>query len=155
MSEVIGFNDFVNESKVKQLGGVVILWEDKILLVHPTNSSWQKSALGIPKGGLNDGEEPIEGAVRELEEETGIKLSSSDLEPEGYSANKIENGKVISQMTYYIKRIDDPSEIGMDGHKIAKDQLQLEEIDWAGFVKITDAYHKIHQPQLIILDRVR
>lgn len=158
MGRVKSFNEFIlNESRKDQdVAGVVVLWDGHILLVHPTKASWQKSALGIPKGGIEEGEDPLDAAVRELEEETGIKINWNKLEPEIHTADHYDkNGNYKSQLVYFILRISDPSEIGLDGHRVPKEQLQLEEIDWAGFVKIEDAYPKMHRSQLIILDRVR
>ena len=49
------------------------------LAVHPTGRRWGKHSLDIPKGHVEPGEEPIEAAVRELAEETGIKLKPADI----------------------------------------------------------------------------
>lgn len=46
----------------------------KILVCHATNSSWNK--WSIPKGLLDEGEEPFKAACRELKEETGIDISN-------------------------------------------------------------------------------
>ena len=61
--------------------------------------------------------------------------------------------KMISQKAYFILRISDLSEIGLTSDRVPKDQLQLEEVDWAGFVKIIDAYPKMNTYQRIILDK--
>jgi 8-oxo-dGTP pyrophosphatase MutT (NUDIX family) len=45
---------------------------DKILMVHPTNHRWD--VWGIPKGVIEIGESSIDGALRELQEETDIDL---------------------------------------------------------------------------------
>lgn len=57
----------------------------RFLLVHPTNSPfWEKKNVpskiwGLPKG-INEGHETyLETAVRELEEETGIKANSENM----------------------------------------------------------------------------
>lgn len=157
MGRVKNFNEYMNESKKSgNVAGIAILWQDSILLVHPTNASWKKSVFGIPKGGIEFGEDPIDTAIRELEEEIGIKIKYSELEPEMHVADHYDShGNFKSQLMYFILRISDPSEIGLEGTRVPKDQLQLEEVDWAGFVKIDDAYPKIHRSQLIILDRVR
>lgn len=159
-----GFDDYINESwdgidpnVEKNVAGVAIVWNDSILLVHPTNATWRKSgALGIPKGGIEPGEDPLDAAIREVKEETGIdvELSKLDLEPHTAPHYK-KDGTIKSQLIYFILRIENPTEIGIYSHKVPKEQLQLEEIDWAGFVKIQDAYPLMHSSQLIILDRIK
>ncbi len=49
----------------------------EILLFHPGGPYWAKKDAGvwsIPKGELNDNEEPVQAAERELKEETGIEI---------------------------------------------------------------------------------
>ena len=43
----------------------------------------------------------------------------------------------------------------MTSLKVDKSKLQINEIDWAGFVDINKAYELIHGYQMIILDRLR
>ena len=48
----------------------------QVFLVHPGGPFWKEKDAGawsIPKGEYEDGEEPLEAAKREFEEETGIK----------------------------------------------------------------------------------
>lgn len=53
---------------------------DRVLLVHtPGRDAW-----GLPGGGLEAGESPTEGAVRELREETGLSLDPGSLAAVGY-----------------------------------------------------------------------
>jgi len=149
------FKTFINESKIKHTAGVAIKWQDKVLVVHPTNASWKNSTFGIPKGGIEDGEDPIIAAIRELREETGIIIKESDLDPSPYTApNHSDSGTLKSQLIYFTMTIDDLSEIGLTSQVVPKEWLQLEEIDWAGFVKIKDAYPKMNRAQIIILDRI-
>ena len=51
-----------------------------VLLVHPGGPFWAKKDLGawsIPKGEYGPGEDPLGVAVREFEEETGVRLSGA------------------------------------------------------------------------------
>ena len=148
------FNQFINEKReFTRTAGVAIIFDNELLLVHPTNSSWQKSTLGIPKGHLEEGEDPLEGALRELFEETGIRLDASQLDPEIETVDLYQDRERNGQLLYFVCKINSLSEIGLDSSKVDKSQLQLEEVDWAGFVSAKDAYPKITRSQLIILDR--
>lgn len=151
------FENFIVEKKRSKFGaaGVAIVWGTKILLVHPTGASWQKRTVGIPKGSIEEGETELEAALRETFEETGIRLTADQLEPTMHSITVYSGQKPIGVIHYAICRISDPVEVGLSSDRVPKSQLQLEEIDWAGFVEIEEAYSKMVYSQLIILDRVK
>lgn len=156
MTTIKRFGDFAETPKATRgAAGIAILWGTKILLIHPTNSSWQKRTLGIPKGGIDDGESTLAAAIRETFEETGIRIREDQLDPAPESIDIFKKNKPNGFLIYYVCRIQDPSEIGLAGDRVPKHQLQLEEVDWAGFVEIEEAYEKITNWQLIILDRAR
>jgi len=65
----------------KQSAGILMYRRDpgglSVLLVHPGGPFWAKKDLGawsIPKGEYSAGEDPLGIAVREFEEETGVRL---------------------------------------------------------------------------------
>lgn len=153
------FENFIAENKRSKFGaaGIAIIWGTKILLVHPTGGSWQKRTLGIPKGSIEEGETELEAALRETFEETGIQLRVDQLEPTIHSVivYSHKDKKPVGTIFYAICRIEDPAEIGLPGDRVPKTQLQLEEVDWAGFMEISEAYEKMIYSQLIILDRVK
>jgi 8-oxo-dGTP pyrophosphatase MutT (NUDIX family) len=83
---IMSFNDYLGEEQTfvpakSFAAGVTIIYNNKILLVHPTGASWQRGTCGIPKGGMETGENPMEAALRELREETGIQLNPAQLNP--------------------------------------------------------------------------
>jgi len=138
--------------------GIAILLEEasgkSILLVHPTGASWQKPTMGIPKGKIETGESPVEAAIRETFEETGIQVTLDMLEKSVETAEVWKGTKFMYNVHYLVCRIKDPAEIGLVGKRVPKQQLQEAEVDWAGFVSIGDAYSKMIASQRIILDRL-
>jgi len=49
-----------------------------VLLIHRTKEDWQKGLFNLPGGHIEDGETPIQAAVRELKEETGLVADEID-----------------------------------------------------------------------------
>jgi ADP-ribose pyrophosphatase YjhB (NUDIX family) len=151
---ISNFSEFINEREDNvTLVGVAIIYQNKLLIVHPTNSSWHKSTCGIPKGHLEPGEELIDGALRELMEETGIQLSKDQLDRNIETIDLFHNRNKSGQLVYFVCTISDLAEIGLSNMRVPKSQLQLSEVDWAGFVSANEAYPKMTRSQLIILDR--
>ena len=66
----------------------------QVLLVHPGGPFWAKKDAGswsVPKGELNENENILDAAIREMEEETGFKASGTfiSLRPVKQSSGKI------------------------------------------------------------------
>ena len=58
-------------AEVRAAGGVVVDPEGRVAIVHrPRYDDWS-----LPKGKLLDGEDPLTGALREVEEETGLRCA--------------------------------------------------------------------------------
>jgi 8-oxo-dGTP pyrophosphatase MutT (NUDIX family) len=158
---MLNFNDFVNERwgidvpvENRRAAGIALIYDNKILLLHPTNSSWKKSTCGIPKGKLEQDEDPFDGALRELEEETSIRLDPQQVDPNPHRVDFYnKKNEADGFLIYYVCRISDLSEIGLSSERLSKSQLQLEEVDWGKFVSAEEAYPIISRSQMIILDR--
>jgi ADP-ribose pyrophosphatase YjhB (NUDIX family) len=129
----------LNEKKDKLdlSAGLVVIQDNKILLIHPKNAPW-KNSFSIPKGHVEQGEELIDAAIRETSEETGIdatKLIIEDPTPKfvDYTTKK---GDVYKRVYYFIAHPAQP---------IEKKHLkpQKEEADWAGFLSAKEAKDKI------------
>lgn len=150
------FSEFLTEpKKQRDSAGVAIVYDGKLLLVHPTNSGWSRATLGIPKGEIEEGENIQLAAIRELKEETGIQLSADQLDSTVHTVDLFnKSNKYLRSIHYFVCRIHSLSEIGLDSTRVPKTQLQQEEVDWAGFIDIKEAYSKVTRSQLIILDRL-
>ena len=83
---------------MKQSAGILLYkidGEPKFFLVHPGGPFWKNKDLGawsIPKGELADDENPLDAAVREFEEETGVRLHGSFI---ALSPVKLKSGKTV------------------------------------------------------------
>ncbi|HEY6048828.1 MAG TPA: NUDIX domain-containing protein [Sphingomicrobium sp.] len=54
--------------------------QTEVLLIKPGGPFWRNKDAGawmIPKGGIEEGEAPEQAALREFEEETGVRLTSA------------------------------------------------------------------------------
>ena len=83
-------------------GGVVVNDEGKVLLVQNDRLSWS-----LPKGGVDEGEQMMEAAMREIYEETGIPVEELHLEstePLGYF-ERFQGGSNGGYDTNAFKRI--------------------------------------------------
>lgn len=145
----------MNTDKITISAGIFLIVDDKILLGHPTNSSW-KYTYSIPKGLVDEGENIQTAAIRECKEEVGIDLLK--LIP-GFDINKcatgiinyIKKNEVVKQVHYFIVRTT-LKELELNSDIIPKDMLQLEEVDWAGFLTKEEAREKIFWRQKELLE---
>ena len=119
----------------------------EVLLVHPGGPFWSKKDEGawfVPKGELNVGEEPLAGAKREFEEETGLKPEGEFL---ALGSVKQKSGKTI--VAWAFEGDCDPSSIKSNTFTIewppkSGRRQEFPEIDRAGFFTVTQAKAKMH-----------
>jgi predicted NUDIX family NTP pyrophosphohydrolase len=72
----------------------------EVFLVHPGGPFWSKKDLGawsIPKGEYKDGEDPLEAARREFEEETGLTACANFLD---LGSLKQAGGKIVAAWAF-------------------------------------------------------
>lgn len=118
--------------------GLVIIQDNKILLVHPKGSKWW-GTYSIPKGHVEKDEDILDAAIRETKEEIGISISHSDIKnpkDDLFIDYTNKKGKLYKRVYYYLVY---PSK------KISKEdfKLQKEEVDWAGFLSKEEAKKRI------------
>lgn len=139
----------------KQSAGLAIIYNGLILLGHTTGRGWYGS-YGIPKGGIEDDEDNMSAAIRETFEEVGVKVPRNLIDPTEHTfvvtSRKYKFNKTVY---YYVVKIDSLSQIGLREIKIPKSQLQVEEIDWAGFLSYPEASKRIMKSQATLLNNLR
>jgi len=145
------------ESKMKKSAGIIIvLNKDKVLLCHPSNSRWF-GTYSFPKGGLEEGESTLDAALRELKEETSVivnKNQISNLKDPIVVFYENKKGTKYKSITLYTVHINSLSEIGLDSEVIPKERLQIEEIDWAGFIDKQEAELRIFHKTRSVLETI-
>lgn len=132
--------------------GILFVYEDKVLLTHPTKG--RKDMWGIPKGKLETNEDIAEAASREVMEEVGININVKELKNRDFKEiiYKDRKNKVYKKIYYYIYKIKKLSDINLSSETIPKSQLSLREINKASFFDKDEAYKIIFWRQKDVLE---
>ena len=145
-------------SRSKKSAGILLyrLIVDKleVLLVHPGGPFWTKKDLGawsIPKGEFNENEDPLDAAKREMEEETGIKVSGAFIE---LTPLKQKSGKIV--YAWGLQKDIDPAQIKsnhfeMEWPPLSGKKKSFPEIDKASWFGPDQAAAKIIPGQAAFL----
>jgi len=80
---------------VKAAGGLVVK-DNKILMIYRLGM-WD-----LPKGKLNKKEDPQEGALREVEEECGIKVRATAKLPKTWHSYAYKGKKLLKKTSWYV-----------------------------------------------------
>ena len=118
--------------------GLLIVQQNRILLAHPTNAPWY-GTYTIPKGKIEEHENPLDAALRETQEEVGVKISIDDIKNKKTPyiiEYKNQQGNIYKILYYFI--VEPKVDIIVD-----RSRLQKREIDWAGFVDKDEARSRI------------
>jgi predicted NUDIX family NTP pyrophosphohydrolase len=126
----------------------------EFLLVHPGGPFWKNKDLGawtIPKGEYEDPEAPLDAAVREFQEETGIELKGSFIRLQPVIQ---KGGKEVSAWAI---------EGAIDAGAIKSNSFEMEwppksgksqsfpEIDKAAWFSFEEAIEKINPAQAVFI----
>src|SRR3954463_6044280 len=134
--------------------------ETEFLLVHPGGPFWAKKDAGawsIPKGQIEEGEEPRACAIRELEEELG---EAPELDPEELielGSIRQRAGKVVE--AWAAEADFDPAALtsntfAMEWPPRSGEQQEFPEVDRAEWLDLEKAREKILPAQGEFLDRL-
>jgi predicted NUDIX family NTP pyrophosphohydrolase len=128
------------------------------MLVHPGGPVWKNKDLGawsIPKGEYGEEEAPLDAALRELHEETGVQIKQSKCVP--LTPIKQKSGKQVLAWamkgdldTYHIKsnlfEFEWPPKSGK--------KQSFPEVDKAAWFTFPEAKEKINPAQVALLDEL-
>lgn len=129
----------------------------QVFLVHPGGPFWQKKDAGawsIPKGEYAEGEDALEAARREFQEETGFEVRGEFL---SLRQIKQPGGKVIS--AWAVEGDCDPTAIRSNTFSIewppkSGRQQEFPEVDRAGWFALDEAKERILKGQQGFVDRL-
>lgn len=144
---------------MKQSAGI-LLFRDRagrleVLLVHPGGPFWAKKDAGawtIPKGAIEEGEEPLAAARREFEEETGTRPVGEALP---LSPRRQPGGKLV--LAWAVRGDLDATAVTstsftMEWPPRSGRQQEFPEVDRAGWFALDEARVKILKGQAPFLD---
>lgn len=129
----------------------------EVLLVHPGGPFWAKKDIGawsIPKGEFEADENPLDAAIREMEEETGVKVSGKFIE---LTPVKQKGGKII--YTWTLQMDIDPATIRSNDFEMewppkSGKKKSFPEIDQAAWFNTNVAKQKIIPGQAPIISEL-
>lgn len=138
--------------KMEKLAGVILLVEGKILLVQSNKNKNMDNDWSIPKGKVDKGEKRLECAIRELEEETGVKIKK-----DAYDHLRIyyKKNNVLKELTAFIVNLSkEDLGVKIEDDKINRKFYNTEEIYKAKFFTLGKAYKKLQVGQRLLLKNI-
>lgn len=129
----------------------------EVLLVHPGGPFWARKDLGawsLPKGEIDEGEDPLAAAVREFTEETGLPLGG-DFRP--LRPLRQPGGKTVH--AWAVEGDCDPAELrsglfSMEWPPRSGKRQEFPEVDRAAWFTIAEARRRILAGQAPFLDEL-
>ena len=146
----------------KESAGLLMFCRKKdinVLLAHPGGPYFAKKDRGawtIPKGEVDDGEDPFSAAVREFEEETGITPGEPYID---LGVIKQKGGKRVHAWAFEGSPDADltprSNDFEMEWPPKSGRTLRFPEIDKIEFFSIEGAKEKMNPAQVAFLDRLQ
>jgi predicted NUDIX family NTP pyrophosphohydrolase len=129
----------------------------EVFLAHPGGPFWVKKDLGawtIPKGEYEPGEEALDAARREFEEETGFKVDGEFLDLGTVTQN---SGKIVA--AWAVEGDCDPEKLVSNFCQVewpprSRRMIEIPEIDRGAWYSIDEARTKIFTAQVSFLERL-
>ena len=129
----------------------------EVLLVHPGGPFWVRKDVGawsIPKGEFSDKENPLDAAVRECHEETGLVLNGLFIQLHPIIQ---KSGKKVYAWAHE-KDVDVSSvrsnEFEMEWPPKSRRMMAYPEIDKAAWFTLAAARKKINPAQIVLIDEL-
>lgn len=126
-----------------------------VFLIHPGGPFFKNKDLGnwsIAKGELEENESKFQAALREFEEETGIKIDQQNTKFLDLGFTKQKNNKIVYAWAFESKNGEKFKHSNFI--KIKNISFQFPEVDKGQFFTIEEARKKIKPEQLVFINRL-
>jgi predicted NUDIX family NTP pyrophosphohydrolase len=148
------FDDMIYEGKKQDLAGILLIVDNKILLVKPLKFKDKKNKWSIPKGKVEKGISEIETSILELREETGILLNKN-IKIDKVGKLKYKKSGKIKNLTYFkIKENKNNLNVEFKGDVIKRKYYNNNEIYKAKLFSFKEAKEKIEFGQLKLINEL-
>lgn len=146
------FHEYIKEDvESHNLSGVILIYNNKILLVRPKKFKNKMKKWSIPKGHIENKVGKIDTALKELKEESRIKLKKKHLKNSPKVIIEYFKSGDHKRMTCYIVRIEkEDMNVQLFNDMILGNFLKGETVE-AGFFTKEDAEKIIEKHQLDLL----
>lgn len=127
------------------------------LLAHPGGPFWaKKDSWSIPKGELDEGEAGIEAALREFEEEIGMKIGADDKLIDLGSAKQSNKTIFIWAVEgdFDVRNFSGGNTFTMEWPPKSGNNQEFPENDKAAWFALAVAKQKVFKAQAVFLDRL-
>jgi predicted NUDIX family NTP pyrophosphohydrolase len=129
----------------------------QVMLVHPGGPFWARKddgAWSVPKGEFGDDEEPLDAAIREFSEETGITPTGPF---EALGSLKQPSGKIVTVWAFYSEW--DTSELRSNTFALewppgSGSKREFPEVDRAAWFDVSEARRKILPGQVRFIEEI-
>lgn len=154
LENIKSYDEFLFEyiDTVQRLAGVIVIIDDKILLVKPKKFKQSKEKWSIPKGKAEKSS-IIDSALLELKEETGITLSKEKLKNVEKTRIFYKKGRIIKELISFVIKLD-KEDLTIDINKkweVHKKHFDTDEVYKAKFFTKEQAMNKIETGQISLL----
>ena len=149
---MMSFDEYLLEAENHRLSGVVLIYNNKILLVRPKKFRRKMRKWSIPKGHIEEKMSKMRTALKELQEESRIKLTKKHLKGSQKVVIDYVKSKAFKKLTCYVVNISkEEMNVELFNDMILGNFLKGETVE-AGFFSKEDAIKIIEKQQLDLLN---
>lgn len=147
---------------MEKISAGILLYRTKngvleVFLVHPGGPFFVKKdagVWGVPKGEIDEGEDPLAAARREFEEETGFKAEGTVFP---LTPVRQKGGKTV--LAWALEGDCDPERTQSNTFRLewpphSGRQREFPEVDRAGWFGVSEAKQRINQAQIDFIDEL-